>query len=30
MIDWLIGLWESLWSSEDPNDRMLGVADPNG
>ena len=30
MIDWLIEMWESLWSSDEPAERGMGYLEPNG
>lgn len=30
MIEWLLGLWDELWTGDEPADRSLGWADPGG
>ena len=30
MIDWLIEMWEGLWTSDEPAERGYGYSDPLG
>ena len=30
MIEWLIGLWDELWTGDEPAERGLGYVDPGG